>query len=84
MMTSVPDYVRAAGGPEAVFARARRAALAEDKEHGGAPVGASAARQRSGCHPACVPCALGLPRNGQVYEIDGEMFSHAVCVGSRS
>jgi hypothetical protein len=84
MMTSVPDYVRGSGGPEAVFARARRAALAEDKEHGGAAVGASAVRQPSGGHPARVPCANGLPRNGQVYKIDGKLFSHAYGVSSRS
>ena len=82
-MTSfgVPDYIRATGGPEVAFAAARRALLAEDKERRSTAGMASAARQRPGCHAGCVPCAYGLQRNGQVYKIHGELYSHADGVG---
>jgi hypothetical protein len=77
----IPDYMRATGGPELAFAAARRAVLADDEARRRDIVAAYASPQRSACHPACVPCAHGLPRNGQVYKIHGELYSHADGVG---
>jgi len=81
-MTSfgVPDYLAAAGGPEAVFARARRAALADGEARRRAIVAAYASREPSGCHPSCLCCARGLPRDGLVHLIDGKPYAH---VGDR-
>jgi hypothetical protein len=72
---AVPDYLRT-GGPERAFAAARRVALRDGEARRRAIVAANTPRERAECLPECVPCARGLPRDGQVYRIDGAPYAH--------
>ena len=77
MTTSTPDYLAASGGPEAVFAAARLAALADGEARRRAIVATHTTREQQGCRMGCVPSAYHLPRDGQVYKIGGQMYAHA-------
>jgi hypothetical protein len=67
----------ATAGPELTFALARRVALREGEARRRAIVAANTPREQStGCLPSCVPCARGLPRDGQIYRIDGAPYAH--------